>query len=124
MKRFSSIEVEFFRSDDEFLLVSNLEGKKSNILQIEEETWCQKSRLSGCLVGTKTQNFFHKLVDGRKRLNTIWDIVGSEGIKFYGQRILEKEVAIHFKALFNDQDNLSIVKQMEVIQTYPIFFYC
>jgi hypothetical protein len=108
--------------DDDRERVTEKEKRKLELLKQEEETWRQKRRITWLNSGDKNTKFFHAFANFRKKTNTIWEIRKEDGSVETKHKDLEKEVVTYFEKMFKVQEDLSIIKQLEVIQTYPRLF--
>jgi hypothetical protein len=111
-----------FEGEDERKLVTEKEKRKLELLKKEEETWRQKSRVTWLNSGDKNTKFFHAYANFRKQTNTIWEIRKEDGSVATKKKYLEKEGVSYFEKMFKAQENISIIQQLEVIQTYPRLF--
>jgi hypothetical protein len=91
-------------------------------LKIEEESWRQKRRVTWLVVGDRNTRYFHKIVEGRRKGNIIWEIMDGEGRVHTGQKNLQQATMGYFKELYSEQGNLSIINQLNVVRRYPRFF--
>ena len=66
-------------SREESLAIRSLEREKLRILKIEEESWRQKTRVTWLVAGDSNTRSFHKIVEGRRKGNVIWEIIDGEG---------------------------------------------
>jgi hypothetical protein len=108
--------------DEDRERMSEKEKRKLELLKQEEETWRHKSIINWLNSGDKNTKFFHAFSNFRKETNTIWEIKKEDGSVATKQKDLEKEVVTYFEKMFKAQEDLSIIKQLEVIQTYPRLF--
>jgi len=53
--------------------ITSLLSKRSKILKDREETWRLRSIVIWLLEGDDNTKFYHKFVNGRKAINTIWN---------------------------------------------------
>jgi len=84
-KTFQCYPSQIFPLDVKDCLIS-FEKRKYEILNLEEDSWCLKSRAIWLKSGDKNTYFFHKHVEFHRKLNTIWDIKDMEGKTHFSQK--------------------------------------
>jgi hypothetical protein len=92
------------------------------MLAIEEETWRLKIHVIWLEEGDNNTKLFHKFVEHRKVLNTIWELEGPDGKKLKSFRDIVEGGEDHFKSIFKEREVSDIGEQMEVIRLFPRFF--
>ena len=79
----------------------------------------QKSRVVRILCGDDNTAFFHKHVNHRKNINSIWNIQNDDGIQVEGFESISKVGVQHFETLFQEEKNLHIMEIMKIVEHYP-----
>lgn len=79
-----------------------LKKRKENILKIKEETTRLKSRAIWLNNGDKNTRFFHKFTEGRRKVNTIWELKDSKGNSINTQFDIKMEALNYFRDLYSD----------------------
>ncbi len=68
-----------FISRDQKDKITELISKRGKILKDREETWRLRSRAIWLMEGDENTKFFHKFANGRKAINTIWQLTNEPG---------------------------------------------
>ena len=108
--------------DDYMESMSEKEKRKLELLKQEEETWRHKSIINWLNSCDKNTKFFHAFSNYIKENNTISEIRKEDGSVATKMEDLEKEVVTYFEKMFKVEEDISIIKQLEVIHTYPRLF--
>lgn len=77
--------------------IHELENKKKDILSDIETTWRLKSREIWIKEGDSNTKFFHRYVNHRCNINSIWEIYDVEGRRFQTQEETSGVVVAHFR---------------------------
>jgi len=108
-------------NDGERSEIKLYENQKRHLLLLEEESWRQKSRTIWIAKGDQNTKFFHRFVNHRKKLNSIWDIAAKDGLLIQGHKLIEEEAVNYFGNLFNELGSNPILDQLHVIRLFPRF---
>jgi hypothetical protein len=112
---------QFFSKEDKDL-ISSYELRRNEILRLEEEAWHLKIRAIWLQSGDKNTNFFHKFVEQRRVINTIWEIKNSEGERKTSQADIEEVALNFFQNLYKVEEKEDIQAQLQVVKEVPRFF--
>lgn len=95
-----------------------LYATKRKILKEHEEVWRLRSRAIWLLEGDDNTNFYHKFANGRKAINTIWQLSNEQGHIVNNFPQLDSLVNSHFKQTYRAP---LVVNRGEIIQIAQLF---
>ena len=95
--------------------------KRSQILKDREESWRLRSRAIWLLEGDNNTKFYHKFANGRKAINTIWELVDAQDHIVTSQRQLAKLATDHFRCIYKAPREANILEIMRVAEKFPRF---
>ena len=72
----------------------------TELLELEESYWKQRSRVLWLAEGDKNSKFFHQRVSGRKKKNSIRAIKDENGVEVVGDNRVGQVVVNYFRSLF------------------------
>eukprot|EP00253_Pinus_taeda_P032607 PITA_32607 len=93
----------------------------SQILKEREESWRLRSRAIWLLEGDANTKFYHKFANGRKAINTIWELMDEHGHKVTSQRNLANLATGHFRGIYKALADVNILEIMRIIELFPSF---
>lgn len=78
-------------------LFEDLIKRRSQILRDREDSWRLRSRAIWLKEGDENSKFFHRFANGRKAINTIWELKDEQGHQVSNQGELAHLASSHFK---------------------------
>lgn len=102
-------------------LYSTLISTRSQILKEREESWCLRSRAIWLVEGDNNTKFYHKFANGRKAINTIWELQNAQGQMITEQQGLVSLANEHFKSIYKAPREANILEIMGVAEHFPRF---
>lgn len=103
-------------SKDEYNL---LIAKRSQILKEREESWRLRSRATWLTEGDNNTKFYHKFANGRKAINTIWELKDNRGQTVSSQQNLARLATEHFRGIYKVTGVINILEIMRVAKLFP-----
>eukprot|EP00253_Pinus_taeda_P003262 PITA_03262 len=100
---------------------SSLIAKRSQILKEREERWQLRSRAIWLSEGDNNTNFYHKFANGRKAINSIWELRDDHNHKITSQRNLASLAIEHFKGIYRAPREANILEIMRLAEKFPRF---
>eukprot|EP00253_Pinus_taeda_P027834 PITA_27834 len=94
---------------------------KRKILMDREEAWRLRSRVIWLLDGDDNKKFYHKLANGRKSINTIWQLSNEQGHTVNTFSQLASLVTSHFKRTYRAPPYANLAEIIQVAQLFPRF---
>eukprot|EP00253_Pinus_taeda_P011273 PITA_11273 len=111
--------------DDEDISVgfeyTSLITKRSQILKEREESWRLRSRAIWLLEGDANTKFYHKFANGRKIINTIWELKNEHGQQVSSQKNLARLATEHFCGIYKAPADVNILEIMRMAEHFPRF---
>lgn len=101
---------------EELQRFKNLEKRHSDLLQIEETIWRQKSRAVWLKEGDKNTKFFHGKASQRKKVNEILKLRDEHGGWWKGEEDVERLLVNYYSELFTSSDPDLIDETCEVVK--------
>eukprot|EP00253_Pinus_taeda_P030204 PITA_30204 len=95
--------------------------RRSQILKEREESWRLRSRAIWLLEGDANTKFYHKFANGRKAINTIWELMDENGHPITSQRNLANFATGHFRGIYKARADVNILEIMRIIELFPSF---
>jgi hypothetical protein len=105
-------------SDDDKLVIKNLELERNALLLKNESTWRQRSRSTWLKCGDHNTKYFHKIASSRRNHKHIWEILDEAGTLHRGQNALKSTAVNHFKPFFDQNPNANIQSSVSVANLY------
>eukprot|EP00253_Pinus_taeda_P015141 PITA_15141 len=102
-------------------LYTSLVTKRSQILKEREESWRLRSRALWLTEGHDNTKFFHKFSNGRKAINTIWELHNDQIQSVSTQWDLARLAIEHFKSIYKVPRAMNIMEIMRVAENFPRF---
>jgi hypothetical protein len=102
--------------------IFTLENRKDEILKIEEESWCLKSRVVWLKSGDSNTIFFHKFAENIRNFNTIWDVLDVEGNIQHSQIGIKATTLSFYSSLYKAKYREDNLTQINVLKEAPRFF--
>jgi len=102
-------------------LYMSLIEKRSQILKDREESWRLCSRAIWLAEGDANTRFYHKFANGRKAINTIWELRDEHDNLVTSQRHLSKLATDHFRNIYKAPQDPNILEIMRVAEKFPKF---
>lgn len=100
---------------------SSLITKRSQILREREESWSLRSRAIWFMEGDANTKFYHKFANGRKIINTIWELKNIQGQSVTSQPNLARLATEHFRGIYKAPMEANILEIMRVAELFPRF---
>eukprot|EP00253_Pinus_taeda_P008270 PITA_08270 len=100
---------------------ASLITRRSQILKEREESWRLRSRAIWLLEGDANTKFYHKFANGRKAINTIWELMDENGHPITSQRNLANLATGHFRGIYKAPADVNILEIMRIIELFPSF---
>jgi len=100
---------------------SSLIAKHSQILKEREESWRLRSRAIWLTEGDDNTKFYHKFANGRKTINTIWELQDEQGQTISSQKNLARLATEHFRGIYKSPRDVNIMEIMRVVEYFPRF---
>eukprot|EP00253_Pinus_taeda_P004777 PITA_04777 len=110
-----------FLSQEHKDLYSSLVLKRSHIPKEREESWRLRSRAIWLTEGDNNTKFFHKFANGRKAINTIWELHNAQGQLATTQQDLARLANEHFCNIYKAPRDVNILEIMGVEKHFPRF---
>eukprot|EP00253_Pinus_taeda_P023046 PITA_23046 len=101
---------------------SSLIAKRTLILKDREESWRLRSRAIWLTEGDDNTNFYHKFANGRKAINSIWELRDEQNQQITSQRNLASSTIDHFKGIYRAPREANILEIMRMAEKFPRFF--
>lgn len=89
-----------YTSDDHKIRMVSHYAEREKILKEKEETWRLRSRAIWMLEGDENTKFYHKFANGRKAINTIWQLQNEQGQIVNTFSLLAELASSHFKSTY------------------------
>eukprot|EP00253_Pinus_taeda_P030816 PITA_30816 len=100
---------------------NSLVAKRSQILKDREASWRLRSRAIWLTEGDDNTCFYHKFSNGRKAINTIWELRDEQNQLISSQRNLARLAINHFKGIYSAPREANILEIMRVAENFPRF---
>eukprot|EP00253_Pinus_taeda_P033090 PITA_33090 len=100
---------------------TSLVTKRSQILKEREESWRLRSRAIWLIEGDDNTKLYHKFANGRKAINTIWELRDEQNQIITSQRNLARLATDHFKGIYRAPREANILEIMRVVEKFPRF---
>eukprot|EP00253_Pinus_taeda_P016780 PITA_16780 len=110
-----------FPSPEKKVEYTSLISKHSQILKEREESWRLRSRAIWLLEGDANTKYYHKFANGRKIINTIWELKDEHGHQVSSQKNLARLATAHFHGIYKAPADVNILEIMRVIEHFPRF---
>eukprot|EP00253_Pinus_taeda_P025252 PITA_25252 len=110
-----------FSSQENKEQYNNLIAKRAQILKEREERWRLRSRATWLTEGDNNTKFFHKFANGRKAINTIWELKDERGLPVSSQQNLARLANAHFRGIYKAPGDINILEIMRIAELFPIF---
>lgn len=96
-------------------------GYRTKKLKDREEIWRLRSRAIWMHEGDENTNFYHKFSNGRKEVNTIWQLQNEQGqiVNTFPQ--LSELATSHFKHTYSAPRDTNLAEIIKVAQLFPRF---
>jgi len=88
---------------------TSLITKRSQILREREESWRLRSRAIWLMEGDANTKFYHKFANGRKVINTIWELKNDQGHPVSTQQNLARLATEHFRGIYKAPEEVNIL---------------
>lgn len=98
---------------------NNLIAKRAQILKEREESWRLRSRATWLTEGDNNTKFFHKFANGRKAINTIWELKDDRGQPVSSQQNLARLANAHFRGIYKAPGGINILEIMRIAELFP-----
>jgi len=98
---------------------TSLISKRSQILKEREESWRLRSRAIWLMEGDANTKFYHKFANGRKIINTIWELKNDQGQPVSQQHNLARLATEHFRGIYKAPEEVNILEIMRVAELFP-----
>ena len=98
-----------------------LDGKRRQLLKVQEETMRQKSRAVWLKDGDSNSKLFHQFPNHRRNTNSLWGLKDSKGDWCVEAKGLKKDVVDFFWDIFSKPASSSLLDQLKVIIIFPNF---
>eukprot|EP00253_Pinus_taeda_P025504 PITA_25504 len=118
---FKESSIGTFPSPEKKVEYTSLISKRSQILKEREESWRLRSRAIWLLEGDANTKYYHKFANGRKIINTIWELKDEHGHQVSSQKNLARLATAHFRGIYKAPADVSILEIMRVIEHFPRF---
>lgn len=102
--------------------IHSVERKRKHILQVREATWHLKSRAIWIWEGDRNTKFFHRFSNHRRKVNSIWEIIDTEGNRIQSQQDISKAVLQHFEKAYRRRGKDYAEAQIWGVDVYPNMF--
>lgn len=95
--------------------------KRTQILKDREESWRLRSRAIWLKDGDNNNKFYHKFANGRKAINTIWELKNEHGKSIQTFQEMAALANSHFKGIYKAPPIATLEKVMRTAQIFPRF---
>eukprot|EP00253_Pinus_taeda_P029779 PITA_29779 len=95
--------------------------KRTQVLRNREANWRFRSRATWLKEGYDNTKFFHKHANGKKAINTIWELKDLEGTSVHSFRELVALACSHFQNIYKSPPYTSLAEVMRTMQLFPGF---
>eukprot|EP00253_Pinus_taeda_P008242 PITA_08242 len=93
----------------------------TQILKCRDESWRLRSRAIWLKEGDANTTFYHKFTNGRKAINSIWELRDEQNQSITSQRNLACLAINHFKGIYTAPREANILEIMRVAKNFPRF---
>jgi len=101
--------------------IASLMHKRAQILKDREERWRLQNRAIWLKDGDDNTKFYDKYGNGRKVINTIWELKNEHGQAIQTIRVWAALANLHFKDIYKAPPITTLVEVMPTAQLFPIF---
>lgn len=110
-----------FTSTDTKAHLIQLETENIRILRLKEESWRLKSRALWLKARDENSKFFHQYAQGRKAINTIWELHDSEGREAKTFHQLADMGVHHFSNIYKAPRGVTLPNIISLAEALPSF---
>eukprot|EP00253_Pinus_taeda_P019805 PITA_19805 len=105
---------------DRFLIKERLlDHARGKILKDREEDWRLRSRVIWLQEGDDNTKFYRKYENGRKAINTIWQLSNDQCLTVNTFPQLASLASSHYKKIYRAPTNVNLTEIIQVVQLFP-----
>lgn len=98
--------------------IIQLQVRKKELLNFEEESWHLKIRGVWLAAGDSNTRYFHNFANHRRIINSIWDLNSMNGTTLFSQADLKAEVVNFFGNIYSKDNSTQLDQQLKVLSKF------
>eukprot|EP00253_Pinus_taeda_P026957 PITA_26957 len=99
----------------------SLTKQRTQVLKDREASWRLRSRAIWLQEGDENTKFFHRFANGRKAINTIWELQNDQGQQVHTLGEIAALATSHFKNTYEAPREATLLEIMRVVENFPRF---